>query len=54
MISRRPHGAALVTGAAGGVGSMAISLFAGKGWRVIASTGRASEAPTSRRLARTR
>src|SRR6516165_2991466 len=38
-------GAALVTGAAGGVGSTAISLLAGKGWRVIASTGRASEAP---------
>jgi len=38
-------GPALVTGAAGGVGSMAISLFGGKGWRVIASTGRASEAP---------
>src|SRR6202161_1307994 len=37
-------GAALVTGA-GGVGSMAISLLADKGWRVIASTGRASEAP---------
>jgi acrylyl-CoA reductase (NADPH) len=37
-------GAALVTGAAGGVGSMAISLLADKGWRVIASTGRASEA----------
>jgi acrylyl-CoA reductase (NADPH) len=38
-------GAVLVTGAAGGVGSTAISLLAGKGWRVIASTGRASEAP---------
>jgi acrylyl-CoA reductase (NADPH) len=38
-------GPALVTGAAGGVGSMAISLFADKGWRVIASTGRAGEAP---------
>jgi acrylyl-CoA reductase (NADPH) len=37
-------GPALVTGAAGGVGSMAIALFAGKGWRVIASTGRRSEA----------
>jgi acrylyl-CoA reductase (NADPH) len=37
-------GPALVTGAAGGVGSMAISLFADKGWRVVASTGRASEA----------
>jgi len=36
-------GPALVTGAAGGVGSTAISLFAGKGWKVIASTGRASE-----------
>ena len=34
-----------MTGAAGGVGSMAIALFADKGWRVIASTGRASEAP---------
>jgi acrylyl-CoA reductase (NADPH) len=38
-------GPVLVTGAAGGVGSMAISLFADKGWRVIASTGRANEAP---------
>ncbi len=37
-------GPALVTGAAGGVGSTAISLLAGKGWKVIASTGRASEA----------
>src|SRR5271170_2777023 len=37
-------GPALVTGAAGGVGSMTISLFADKGWRVVASTGRASEA----------
>ena len=36
-------GPALVTGAAGGVGSMAISLLAGKGWRVIASTGRQAE-----------
>jgi len=37
-------GPALVTGAAGGVGSIAISLLAAKGWTVIASTGRASEA----------
>jgi acrylyl-CoA reductase (NADPH) len=49
-IERHDHltpssGPALVTGAAGGVGSTAISLFADKGWRVIASTGRASEAP---------
>jgi acrylyl-CoA reductase (NADPH) len=38
-------GPALVTGAAGGVGSMAISLLAAKGWRVIGSTGRQAEAP---------
>ncbi len=36
-------GPALVTGAAGGVGSTAISLLADRGWKVIASTGRASE-----------
>ncbi len=33
-----------MTGAAGGVGSTAISLLADRGWKVIASTGRASEA----------
>ena len=37
-------GPALVTGAAGGVGSTAISLLADKGLTVIASTGRSSEA----------
>ncbi|MGO9740089.1 MAG: MDR family oxidoreductase [Roseiarcus sp.] len=37
-------GLAIVTGAAGGVGSVAIALLAKAGWRVIASTGRASEA----------
>lgn len=37
-------GDALVTGAAGGVGSVAISLLAGLGWRVVASTGRTAEA----------
>jgi len=37
-------GPALVTGAAGGVGSIAISWLAGGGWTVIASTGRAGEA----------
>ena len=36
-------GPALVTGAAGGVGSMAIALLAGKGWSVVASTGRLGE-----------
>jgi acrylyl-CoA reductase (NADPH) len=37
-------GPAVVTGAAGGVGSIAISLLAGAGWTVIASTGRPAEA----------
>ncbi|WP_367716308.1 MDR family oxidoreductase [Nitratireductor sp. GISD-1A_MAKvit] len=38
------RGPVVVTGAAGGVGSVAIALLAGKGHHVIASTGRASEA----------
>ncbi len=38
------HGPAVVTGAAGGVGSVATALLAGLGWHVIASTGRAGEA----------
>jgi acrylyl-CoA reductase (NADPH) len=37
-------GPVLVTGAAGGVGSVAIALLAKLGWRVIASTGRRTEA----------
>jgi acrylyl-CoA reductase (NADPH) len=37
-------GPAIVTGAAGGVGSVAIALLARKGWQVMASTGRAEEA----------
>jgi acrylyl-CoA reductase (NADPH) len=37
------HGPALVTGAAGGVGSVAIAVLAARGWKVIASTGRAAE-----------
>ena len=36
-------GPALVTGAAGGVGSVAIALLAGAGWSVVASTGRPEE-----------
>ncbi|MBV9332269.1 MAG: oxidoreductase [Alphaproteobacteria bacterium] len=36
-------GAVLVTGAAGGVGSVAVSLLSGLGYRVIASTGRHQE-----------
>ncbi len=38
------RGPVLVTGAAGGVGSIAICLLAKAGWRVIASTGRKDEA----------
>jgi acrylyl-CoA reductase (NADPH) len=41
---RPDDGEILVTGAAGGVGSVAISLLAGRGFRVVASTGRAAEA----------
>jgi acrylyl-CoA reductase (NADPH) len=37
-------GEVLVTGAAGGVGSVAIALLARRGFQVVASTGRASEA----------
>jgi acrylyl-CoA reductase (NADPH) len=36
-------GDVLVTGAAGGVGSIAIALLAGRGYRVVASTGRGDE-----------
>ncbi|MGO9004373.1 MAG: MDR family oxidoreductase [Beijerinckiaceae bacterium] len=38
------QGAAVVTGAAGGVGSIAVALLAKNGWHVIASTGRPAEA----------
>jgi len=38
-------GAVLVTGAAGGVGSVAIAVLAKLGYRVIASTGRTEEEP---------
>ncbi|MGL4496577.1 MAG: MDR family oxidoreductase, partial [Beijerinckiaceae bacterium] len=41
---RPDDGPVLVTGAAGGVGSVAISLLAKIGWHVIASTGRPHEA----------
>jgi len=40
----RPGGRDIVvTGAAGGVGSIAVALLAGKGYRVVASTGRLEE-----------
>jgi acrylyl-CoA reductase (NADPH) len=38
------RGPAIVTGAAGGVGSVAVALLAGRGFEVIASTGRPEEA----------
>jgi acrylyl-CoA reductase (NADPH) len=41
---RPDRGSVVVTGAAGGVGSVAIALLAKLGYQVIASTGRASEA----------
>lgn len=38
------RGPVVVTGAAGGVGSVAIALLAARGWHVVASTGRPAEA----------
>jgi acrylyl-CoA reductase (NADPH) len=38
------QGPAVVTGAAGGVGSVAVALLAKAGWHVVASTGRSQEA----------
>ena len=47
----RPEaGPALVTGAAGGVGSVAVALLKAGGWSVIASTGRPEEADYLRGL----
>ncbi len=43
-------GEVLVTGAAGGVGSIAVTLLAGLGYRVVASTGRPHEADYLRTL----
>ena len=44
------HGPVVVTGAAGGVGSVAITLLSKLGYHVIASTGRMSEADYLKRL----
>ena len=44
------HGPVVVTGAAGGVGSVAIALLKQAGWHVIASTGRAEESDYLRGL----
>ncbi len=43
-------GPAIVTGAAGGVGSFAVALLARAGWRVAAVTGRGSEGDYLRQL----
>jgi acrylyl-CoA reductase (NADPH) len=42
---RAGQGPVLVTGASGGVGSMAVALLASRGYDVVASTGKSSEAP---------
>jgi acrylyl-CoA reductase (NADPH) len=44
------RGPAVVTGAAGGVGSIAVALLARAGWRVAAVTGRPEEADYLKRL----
>ncbi|MFE1600878.1 acrylyl-CoA reductase (NADPH) [Methylobacterium sp. ID0610] len=44
------RGPVLVTGASGGVGSVAVALLAAGGWHVIAATGRAAEADYLRGL----
>ena len=44
------HGGIVVTGAAGGVGSVAIALLAKLGYQVIASTGRSAEVDYLKRL----
>jgi len=44
------HGDILVTGATGGVGSVAVSILSGWGYRVVASTGKAAEADYLRSL----
>ena len=38
------HGEVLVTGASGGVGSVAVAILAARGYRVVASTGKTAEA----------
>ena len=47
------RGPVLVTGAAGGVGSLSVSLLARRGYEVVASTGRREEAPWLERLGAT-
>jgi acrylyl-CoA reductase (NADPH) len=40
---KKEHGDVLVTGATGGVGSIAVAILARRGYRVVASTGKTSE-----------
>jgi len=44
------RGPAIVTGASGGVGSVAIAILAKAGWHVLASTGRTQEADYLKKL----
>ena len=46
----RERGEALVTGATGGVGSIAVALLARRGYRVVASTGKSAEGDYLRSL----
>jgi acrylyl-CoA reductase (NADPH) len=48
--ARPSDGPVLVTGAAGGLGSIAVALLAVAGWKVVASTGRPTEADYLRDL----
>lgn len=50
---RPGQGDLVVTGASGGVGSMAVALLAARGYSVVASTGRAQQADYLRRLGAT-
>ena len=52
-LSPDSEGEVLVTGAAGGLGSVATALLAGRGYRVAASTGRADQHDYLRRLGAT-
>ena len=52
--SRRERGPVVVTGAAGGVGSVAISLLSKLGYHVVASTGRPQESRLPERAGRGR
>ncbi|MHB8329991.1 MAG: acrylyl-CoA reductase family protein [Acidimicrobiales bacterium] len=48
------HGPVIVTGASGGVGSLAVALLAARGYEVVASTGKVDQHPWLRGLGATR